>query len=723
MIIKKEGGIVKKKEITIALAGNPNSGKTTIFNNLTGARQHVGNYPGVTVDKKYGDITYKGYKINVVDLPGTYSLTAYSQDEVVARDYIINEKPDIVVDIIDSSNLERNLYLATQLIELGVTLVLVFNMADIAESSGKKIDISLLSKLLGAPIVETIGHKNKGTEELLEAVIKSAAKKSEHKIEIRYGEEIENEIEKISKLIDDRNVLSDKLNSRWIALKLLERDREVVNRIKEEAGPDYPEIEKVVKSSIKHIKNILRDNPETAIADARYGFIGGALAESYEETDAGKITVSERIDLVLTNRILGLPIFALLMWLMFQFVFKIGTYPMDWIDIGFSKLGELLSNIIPEGLLQSLIVDGIIGGVGGVIIFTPNIILLFLCIAVLEDSGYMARVAFVMDRVMHKIGLHGKSFIPLLIGFGCTIPSYMGSRILENRKDRLVTMHVNTFMSCGARLPVYILLAGAFFPQIAGNIIFSIYVIGIVVAILMAKFLRATRFKGESAPFVMELPPYRVPTLKGILIHTWERTLLYLKKAGTIILAVSIIMWILFTFPMIGENFSEDYDAGITSLEESFKSNEITEEEYEEGITEVEARKGAEQLAYSAAGRIGRFIEPVFKPLGFDWKLAVASISGIAAKEIVVSTMGTLYSIQEADEESESLRENISREYNPLIGYNFMLFTLLYFPCMAGMAVFRREAGWKEMFFQIGYTMLLAWVVSFIVFQIGRIFI
>ncbi len=712
-----------KEEITIALAGNPNSGKTTIFNNITGARQHVGNYPGVTVEKKYGYIDYKGYKINVVDLPGTYSLTAYSEDEVVARDFVINEDPDIVVDIVDSSNLERNLYLSAQFIELGTPLVLAFNMSDIARLKGKEIDIKLLSDLLDSPIVETVGHKNKGTEEILDAVIDTIENKTKRKIEIRYGDEIENELNKISGIIEDKKVLSGKASPKWLALKLLEQDKEIEDKVSKAAGSDYPDIEKEVIKTIKHLKSVLRDNPETVIADARYGFIAGALAETQKETERTRISATDRIDMILTNRILGLPIFAGLMWLLFQFVFKVGAYPMDWIDMGFGKLGNLIANAMPEGLLQSLIVDGIIGGVGGVIIFTPNIILLFLCIAVLEDSGYMARAAFIMDRLMHKIGLHGKSFIPMLIGFGCTIPSYMGSRILENKKDRLITMHVNTFMSCGARLPVYILLAGAFFPQIAGNVIFSIYAIGIAMAILMAKLLRVTRFKGESAPFVMELPPYRVPTFKAILLHTWERTWLYLKKAGTIILAISIIMWILFTFPMIGDNYSEDYDAEIASIEESFGSGQITEEEYEEAVVEVEAKMGAEELAYSVAGRMGRFIEPVFKPLGFDWKLAVASISGIAAKEVVVSTMGTLYSIQEADEETETLRESIASDYSPLVGYNFMLFTLLYFPCMAGMAVFKREAGWKEMWFQIGYTLLLAWIVSLLVFQIGRLFI
>ena len=712
-----------KKEITVALAGNPNSGKTTIFNNITGSRQHVGNYPGVTVEKKSGDISYKGYKINIVDLPGTYSLTAYSEDEIVARNYIINEKPDIVVDVIDASNLERNLYLATQIMELGIPVILAFNMADIVKQCGLVININQLSDLLGTPIVETTGYKNKGTNELLDEIIKLKENEGRSPCKIKYGEEVENEINRISKIITDKKINIKNLNPDWVSLKLLEEDMEIKNQLQKDNKLDFPFLENEVNKSINHLKNILRDNPATIIADARYGFIKGALTETHCETEIEKVTTSEKIDRVLTNRIAGLPIFALLMWLMFQFVFKVGAYPMGWIDAGFSRLGDLISNVMPGGLIKSLLVDGIIGGVGGVIIFTPNIILLFLCIAILEDSGYMARVAFVMDQIMHRIGLHGKSFIPMLIGFGCTIPAYMGSRILDDKKDRLITMHVNTYMSCGARLPVYILFAGAFFSQRAGNVVFSIYVIGIIMAVLVAKLLRVTRFKGESSPFVMELPSYRIPTLKSVLLHTWERTWLYLKKAGTIILGISIIMWILFTFPAIGANYSTDYDAEIAEVEASFAAGSLNEEDYKAALTEIEAKMGLEELEYSAAGRIGRFIEPVFKPLGFDWKLAIASISGIAAKEVIVSTMGTLYSIQEADEETETLREKISNDYSPLKGYNFMLFTLLYFPCMAGMAVFRREAGWKEMWFQIGFTLLLAWVVSLIVFQVGSLFV
>ncbi len=714
---------MSKKEITIALSGNPNSGKTTIFNSLTGMRQHVGNYPGVTVEKKTGVVEYKGYRINVVDLPGTYSLTAYSQEEIVTRNFIVNEKPDVVVDIVDSSNLERNLYLAVQLIELDAPLILAFNMSDIAKKIGKEIDIEMLSRLLGLPIVETVGSKGIGKEKILEAVIDLVNSVKEKKAEVKYGEEIENEIFNIISILEREEIPTFNFSLRWIAVKLLEQDEEIINLIKKEAEQKYQEVKKTVDNSINHIKSIVRDTPEVIIADARYGFIKGALLESYKEIEPEKLDKTERIDRILTNRIFGIPIFLFIMWLMFQMVFSLGKYPVGWLETGFDKLSGLISNVIQQDLIRSLLVDGIIGGVGGVITFTPNIILLFFAIAVLEDSGYMARAAFVMDRIMHKIGLHGKSFIPLVIGFGCTVPAYMGSRILENKQDRLVTMHINTFMSCGARLPVYILFAGAFFPAIAGNVIFSIYLIGVLAAIVMAKVLRATRFRGESEPFVMELPAYRIPTIKGVLIHTWERVWEYIKKAGTVILAISVLMWILFTFPMIGDNYSQDYEAEIGEIESLYQSNEITVDEYNNNISEVEAKIAGESIGYSAAGRIGHFLEPVFRPLGFDWKMVVATVSGIAAKEVIISTMGTLYSIEEGDEESAPLKTALSKNYTPLVGYNFMLFTLLYFPCLAAMAVFRKEAGTKEMLFQMGYTLLLAWTVSFLVFQIGKLFI
>ncbi len=714
-----------KSNISVALAGSPNSGKTTIFNYLTGSRQHVGNYPGVTVEKKTGERKYKGYDFSFIDLPGTYSLTAYSEEEIVARNYIINEKPDLVINIIDSSSLERNLYLATQLIELGITLVFVFNMSDILAKRGTKIDIKMLSRLLGAPIVQTVGSRNFGVDELLDTLIKVYEDNAKRKqITISYGDEIENEIDKIIHLLEKEDKKLHQLNLRWLSLKLLEQDIEVIKFLKSQLGDySYAELEKLVNSSINHINNILRNSPETLIAQSRYGFIKGALRETIISGNIDKIPVSDRIDQFTTHPVFGLPIFALVMWLMFQLVFKIGDYPTRWLGLGFGKLSQFLTLILPGGLLKSLLIDGIIGGVGGILTFTPKIMLLFISIALLEDSGYMARAAFVMDRIMHKIGLHGKSFIPMLIGFGCTIPAYMCSRTLENKNDRMITMHINTFMSCGGRLPIYILFAGIFFPAHAGNVIFSIYIIGIAMAILMAKLLRVTRFKGEAEPFVMELPPYRVPTIKSVLIHMWERTWLYLKKAGTIILAISIIMWILFTFPRIGENYSKDYNAEITALQSSYQAGKISEDAYNKGISEIMAALSSEKLEYSAAGKIGHFIAPVFKPLGFDWRLSLASLTGIAGKEVVVSTLGTLFSLSKADKSSVSLKNSIASSYNPLIGYNFMLFSLLYFPCIASLAVFKREAGTKEMFFQVGYTLLLAWLVSFAVFQIGRLFI
>ncbi len=709
-------------KIVVALAGNPNSGKTTIFNDLTGLRQHIGNYPGVTVEKRSGEIKYKGHYIQIIDLPGIYSLTAFSEEEIVARNFILEEKPDVVVNVIDSSNLERNLYLTVQLLEIGAPLVLDFNMADVAKKKGLDVDHDVLSELLGAPIVETVGPKGTGINDILDAVIKVNRSREIKKIKISYGEEIENEIDRI---IDSQNMKYGTVvrsNKRWSAVRLLEQDQEIIGKLKREGN--YNITEKVVSGSIGHINNILRDPPEVVIADARYGFIKGALLEAHERSDTENIDITEKIDSIITNRFLGLPVFALIIWLMFQFVFTLGKYPMGWMELGFEKLSVWLNSVIHGELLRSLIVDGIIGGVGGVIVFTPNIALLFLFIALLEDSGYMARAAFVMDRIMHRIGLHGKSFIPLIIGFGCTVPAYMGSRILENKKDRLITMHINTFCSCGARLPVYILLAGAFFPAIAGNIIFSIYFIGIIFAIIMAKVLRVTRFRGEMEPFVMELPPYRMPAVKGVFIHTWERTWMYLKKAGTVILAISILLWFMFTFPIIDtDDYSEDFDAKISSLGQSYDSGNITNDTYVEGIKDIESKMAAEKLEFSAAGRTGKFIEPVFRPLGFDWRMVVASISGIAAKEIVVASFSTLFSLQDADEGSAGLQQKLQESNDPLRGYTFMLFVLLYFPCAASMAVFRREAGTREMLFQIGYTSVLAWVVAFSVYQAGRFFV
>ena len=709
------------KEFTIALAGSPNSGKTTIFNSITGSRQHVGNYPGVTVEQKTGIKKYKDYTIKLVDLPGTYSLTAYSMEEVVSRDFIISSKPEIILNVVDSSNLERNLYLTTQLIELDVPMIIVFNMSDILKD---KVNIKLLSVLLGAPIVQTVGSKSQGIDELLDKAVQLFETIPERKkVIINYGEEIENEINKIENLLKNNIDLLKKFNLRWLAIKLLEQDKEVISQVKKVLDlKSFFNLNKLLVYSINHIKNLMRDFPEVLIAEARYGFINGALKEAITEKSSYNLPVSDRIDQVVINKVLGLPIFLLIMWIMFQVVFKLGNYPVDWLTKGLYKLSGFLNGIIPDSLIKSLLLDGIIGGVGGILVFTPKIMLLFIFIAIMEDSGYMSRGAFIMDRIMHKIGLHGKSFVPLLIGFGCSIPAYMCGRTLENKSDRLITMHINTFMSCGGRLPIYILFAGIFFPNNSGNIIFSIYIIGILMAIAMAKFLRVTRFRGEAEPFVMELPPYRMPTIKGVLIHMWERTWQYIKKAGTIILALSIIMWVLFTFPMIGNRYSQNYNEQLQELNSAYTTGSISKDFYERDVSTIEKKMSVEKIEYSAAGRIGHFIEPVFKPLGFDWRLSLASVTGIAGKEVVVSTIGTLFSISKTGNNNTELDSMIAETYSRLTGYNFMLFTLLYFPCIASLAVFKKEAGTKEMIFQVFFTLSLAWVVSLIVYQTGRLF-
>ncbi|MGI6088095.1 MAG: ferrous iron transport protein B [Kiritimatiellia bacterium] len=680
-----------KTTITVALAGNPNSGKTTLFNNITGSRQHVGNYPGVTVEKKEGVCHHKGRELKIVDLPGTYSLTAYSIEEVVARNFIIDEKPDVVIDVVDASNLERNLYLGVQLLELGVPVVFAFNMSDVAKSRGLDFDLAELSSMLGAPIVQTVGHKNSGTQELLDAAVRVA---DEHRIakapKIPYGPDIEQAIAAIRRQAEHHVKFANDTEARWIAVKLLENDQEVVKRFPSSDVLDTIRFEQA------RIEKVLGDSAEMIIADRRYGFISGACQGAVRATVETRHTRSDLIDEIVIHRVWGLPIFLGLMYLVFWLTFTVGTPPMEWIEGFFGWLGERVTGWWPAGsdsLLKSLLVDGIISGVGGVLVFLPNILLLFLAIAILEDSGYMARAAFMMDRVMHKIGLHGKSFIPMLTGFGCSIPGIMATRTLENRRDRLTTMLVLPLISCGARLPIYALIIPAFFPEVwHAPMLWIIYVIGIVLAIICAKIFRSTLFKGESVPFVMELPPYRMPTLKGVLIHMWERGSLYLKKAGTLILAVSILLWAMTSFPRL-----ETVDPGLSAEEQQ-----------------------AAELSHTIAGRIGHAMEPVIKPLGFDWRIGTAMIGAFAAKEVFVAQMGIVHSVGEADEESESLREKLRAAYSPLVGFCIMLFMLISAPCMATIAVTKRESNsWKWALFQLGGLTVLAYVVTLIVYQIG----
>ncbi len=705
-----------KSKITVALAGNPNSGKTTIFNNLTGARQHVGNYPGVTVEKKEGFCEYEGREIRIVDLPGTYSLTAYSAEELVARNFIVDEKPNVVVDIIDSSNLERNLYLAVQLMEIGLPLVLVFNMSDEVRERGYEFDIERFSQFFNAPVVKTVGHKGEGMDELMEKIIAAASRRGESRdqLVVNYGAEVEEEIKKIMSMLKEHFRMTDRYGTRWLALKLLENDRDVWEKV------NSGEINGQVEKSAARIEKMLGEHPETVIAGGRYGFISGACQEAVRSTIEIRHTISDRIDSVITNRILGIPIFLGLMYLVFALTFTLGDPPMGWIEGLFKWFGDVVRGWWPEGsgsLIRSLLVDGIIGGAGGVIVFLPNILLLFFAIAILEDSGYMARAAFIMDRLMHKIGLHGKSFIPMLVGFGCSVPAIMATRTLENGRDRLVTMLVVPLMSCGARLPIYALIIPAFFPQVwHAPMLWIIYVIGILLAILSAKVLRSTIFRGESIPFVMELPPYRMPTFRGVLTHMWQRGWLYLKKAGTIILSISILLWAMTTFPGL-----PDEDSGRFEKEkQSVQTSMVDEKERSARIAAIDdARKEAE-LRTSIAGRIGHALEPVLKPMGFDWKIGTALIGAFAAKEVFVAQMGIVYSVGEADEGSKTLREKLKDSYSSLVGFCIMLFCLISAPCMATIAITRRESNsWGWALFQLAGLTVLAWVITVIIYQTG----
>jgi len=689
----------------IALIGNPNSGKTSLFNQLTGAHQHVGNYPGVTVEKRDGVCVHKGHTLRITDLPGTYSLTASSIEEIVARDFIMGEKPDLVIDVLDASNLERNLYLAVQVIELGVPLVLALNMSDVATSRGIEFDVVRLSELLGAPIVPTVAVKGAGLEALLDAAV--SVLDNERPLSrptIGCGHEIDAARAALAAMLPSNGQAPE-----WTALKLLEADEQVW------ASIDSEEIRRAASAHIRSIEKRLGDAPENLIAEARYGFISGACREAVRSTVEARHNLSDRIDAVVMNRVVAFPLFLGLMYLVFQLTFTVAGPPMAWIEAAFGVLGNTVSGWWPEGsenALRSLLVDGIIGGVGGVLVFLPSILLLFLAIAILEDSGYMARGAFIMDRLMHKIGLHGKSFIPLLIGFGCSVPAIMATRTLDNDRDRLTTILVTPLMSCGARLPIYALIIPAFFPErLHAPMLWLIYLIGIALAVLVAKLLRSTLFKGETQPFVMELPPYRVPTVHGLLIHMWERGWLYLKKAGTVILAISILLWAVSSYPR-KTRFDRDYAAEIHQLEDQGRVGEAA------AVTQAQQ---ADVMAYSVAGRVGHALEPVIKPLGFDWRIGTALIGALAAKEVFVAQLGIVYAVGEAGEASDTLRHRLRENYSPLAAFCILLFCLISAPCMATIAVTKRETNsWKWALFQLGGLTALAYVITFLVYQTGR---
>ena len=731
-------GTGEKKRIVAAIGGNPNSGKTTIFNELTGSRQKVGNWGGVTVEKKEGIVEYGGYTITFVDLPGTYSMTAYSLEEIIARNFIVDDKPDVVIDIIDAGNLERNLYLAVQLIEMGGNFIFVLNMADMAEKQGLVIDSDKLATLLGGPVVFTVGNRGKGIAQLLDEVVRvyeGTERKTRH-LHVAYGKDLEEEIQKVQKKIWRDTGVSSHFSTRWLSLKLLEGDQDVKKKL-EERSQHFSPIVKQGDISRKHLKMVYSDEPENLIVDQRYGFISGLLQECISMKRLERVDTSQRIDKVLTNRLIGIPILVFFIWLMFQVTYKVGAYPMGWIETGINFFCQGISHVLPDSLFKSLLIDGIIGGVGGVAVFLPNILLLFLMISIFEDTGYMARAAFVMDRVMHLIGLHGKSFISMIMGFGCNVPAIMATRTLENEKDRILTILINPLMSCSARLPVYVLVAGAFFGAHAGNVIFSLYGLGVVLAILIGRLFRKTIFRGESEPFVMELPPYRIPTLKSVVIHMWERAFIFLKKMGTVILVGSIIIWFLSTFPLKKE-YSVDYGREVERVEERFDAEieKLTRgaknyaderarlgEEKLEALGEIERKKSREEVSQSFIGIIGHAIEPFFRPLGFSWREGVALITGFVAKEVVVSTLGVLYNAGREQEGELSLILRDRSSLTPITAYAFLVFVLIYTPCLATLAAIRQETGtMKWTLFSVFYEITLAWVLAFVVVRVGGFF-
>ena len=705
--------------IPVALAGNPNAGKTTIFNNLTGANQRVGNYPGVTVEKRVGKARFKETTFNIVDLPGTYSLAATAEDELVARNYLLQDNPAVIINVIDASNLYRNLFLTLELLELEKPMLLVLNMIDAAQIQGTKIDITnLATTLSGLKIVTAIGSKQVGTQEILETLT-TELKSSNFKID--YGCQLEKSISNIIQLLEPL-VIPANIPPRWLALKLLENDAALFTL------QNLPLIPENIMCEIKKLRTTLTgelaEDISLYITGKKYEFINYILQAAIETTHCHKPTLSDKIDKILTHKYIGLPIFLFFMWLLFNMVFTLGAYPQGLIEDAISLFSNQVRILIPAGELNDLIVDGIIGGVGGVIVFLPNILLLFFGIAILEGTGYMARAAFLMDRVMCLVGLHGKSFIPLLLGFGCTVPAIMGTRTLENKHDRFVTMLVSPFMSCSARLPVYTLLIGAFFSDnIAGSILFLIYIAGVLIAILLAKLFRKTLFPGKTEAFLMEMPPYRMPTYKSILLQMWERAVLYIKKAGTIILASSILIWFLTNNPT-ELNFSQNYDQNIQNLTLQLEqiSDTSQRELLSQEINKLEQQQHAEAIAQSYAGQIGKFVEPVIAPLGFNWKIGVALLSAFSAKEVLVSTLGTIYSFGNIENDSQTLALALQADptLSPLVSLSLIFFVLLYTPCMATLAIIYREtASWKWPLFTATYSLLLAWFVSFLIFQLG----
>ena len=706
----------ERRNINVALIGNPNCGKTSLFNMASGAKEHVGNYSGVTVGAKEGEMDYKGYKFKIVDLPGTYSLSAYSPEEIYVRRYLHDEVPDVIINVVDASNLERNLYLTTELIDMDRSMIIALNLYDELEKRKVKFDHDAMSRMIGVPMVPTVSKTGRGVDRLFDTIIDVYEGKNDvvRHVHIGFSKDIEESIKQLQTLLKKENTLDMQFSARYLSLKLMEDDREVTEMLK--SLPHFDEIFALKNKLVAKIEANHQEDITTIITNSKYGFVSGALRETFEEEESESTKLSTSVDTIITSKLFGFPIFIFIMWLMFWATFTIGKYPMDWIDSFVGWIGNLVSTYMPDGPLKDMIVDGIIGGVGGVIVFLPNILILYAFISFMEDSGYMARAAFIMDKIMHKIGLHGKSFIPLVMGFGCNVPAIMATRTIESRTSRLITILIVPFMSCGARLPIYLLLVGIFFPNNASFVLLGMYLLGIIVAVITAKLLRRFHYREDETPFVMELPPYRIPTLKATLRHMWGKGQQYLKKMGGLILVASLIIWALSYFPRPNEQTIEQTRTELIS-------NGISPDS-----VDIEAVASTEN---SYLGKIGKAIQPIFEPLGFNWKMTVSLISGTVAKETVVSTLGVLYSgNSEATQADMGKRlqqinpQTGKPDFTPLVAMCFMIFVLIYVPCLATIVAIVKESGsWRYGLFTLVYDTAVAWIISFVVYQVGTLFI
>ncbi len=718
----------RTKTINIALVGNPNSGKTTLFNFISGSKEKVGNYSGVTVDIKKATFKTEGYTFNFYDLPGTYSLTAYSKEEIFVREFIYEQTPDIVINVLDATNLERNLFLTTQLIDMDVRIVAALNMYDELEKKNLFFDKDELSKLLGIPFVPTISSKGIGLDNLIEKVIDvfEGKDKITRHVHINYGKDLESAIRNVRQKIKENRPITDKISSRFLSIKLLEKDEQVASLLSH--YENYEEIKKTTEKEIRKIEILENEECETVITNTKYSFITGALKETFEDRTQSEKTRSEKIDSVLTHPLLGFPIFTSILFLIFYATFKLGAYPMDWIDKGVLGFGDLISGLLTDGMLKDLLVKGIISGTGSVLVFLPNILILFLFISLLEGTGYMARAAFIMDKIMHRFGLHGRSFIPMIMGFGCNVPAILATRSMRNKGDRILTMLIIPFMSCSARLPVYILIISAFFDKYQPLYLIGIYAVGIIFAFITAQILNKTYFRNKETPFVMELPTYRLPTARNVFYHMWDKTQHYLRKIGTIILVGVVIVWALEYFPR------ETKNSGLIKEEIQVvtQNSTLNPFEKESTLSELEIKLESDRLINSYLGRIGKFIEPVMRPLGFDWKMSIALVAGLPAKEIVISTMGVLYQSKD-DENSVNLQQKLKTEkfengkfkgqpvFTTPTALAFLIFILIYFPCIGVVVAIKNESeSWKWAAFAVFYTTSLAWIAAFLVYNIGN---